>query len=200
MKFPATHQRMKMREIREPCHVKFMMLIDHNNVQNRSDEQVVQKTSLFSLSLCFLRARERGGRFGGGALFWGSGGVICKSLHAWKYVWLLMLFCRNNYQSSSLGLLRNCQLQRRHHYEGHCRDYHRHQYDRHCRFNIVIFILAAVKWRKLAWVGHIMRHDSLSQTFYQCTLEGGWCRFQQRKCWMDNIKEWTFLPMPFTCS
>ena len=28
------------------------------------------------------------------------------------------------------------------------------------------------------------------------TLEGGWCHGWQRKCWMDNIKEWTSLPMP----
>ena len=46
--------------------------------------------------------------------------------------------------------------------------------------------------------GHVARasHDSLSKTILQDTLEGGRRRDWQRKCWMDNIKEWTFLPMP----
>ena len=39
-------------------------------------------------------------------------------------------------------------------------------------------------------------HSSLSKTILQCTLEGGWCCGWLRKCWMDNIKEWTYLPMP----
>ena len=42
---------------------------------------------------------------------------------------------------------------------------------------------------------HVTRHDSLSKTILQGTLEGGWCRGWQRKCWMENIKEWTSLPM-----
>ena len=37
---------------------------------------------------------------------------------------------------------------------------------------------------------------SLSKTTLQGTLEGGRCCGRQRKCWMDNVKEWTFLPMP----
>ena len=39
-------------------------------------------------------------------------------------------------------------------------------------------------------------HDSLSKTILQGTLEGGWRHDRQMKCWKDNIKEWTFLPMP----
>ena len=35
-----------------------------------------------------------------------------------------------------------------------------------------------------------------SKTICQGTSEGGWCCGQQRKCWMDGIKEWTSLPMP----
>ena len=43
--------------------------------------------------------------------------------------------------------------------------------------------------------GHVSRHDNLSKTILQDTLEGGWRRGRQRKCWMDNIKNWTSLPM-----
>ena len=57
-------------------------------------------------------------------------------------------------------------------------------------------LLATVKRRKRAWFRHVTRCDSLSKTIDQGTLEGGQCRGQQRKCWMDHIKEWTSLPMP----
>ena len=53
-----------------------------------------------------------------------------------------------------------------------------------------------VKRRKLAWFGHVTRHASFSETNLQCTLEGGRRRGRQRKCWMDNIKEWTYLSKP----
>ena len=49
--------------------------------------------------------------------------------------------------------------------------------------------LAAVKRCKLAWFRHVTRHDSLSETILQGTLEGGPRHGRQRKCWMDNIKE-----------
>ena len=45
------------------------------------------------------------------------------------------------------------------------------------------------KRRKLAWFRHVTRHDSLSKTILQGTLEGGQCYGWQRKCWADNIKE-----------
>ena len=57
-------------------------------------------------------------------------------------------------------------------------------------------LLAAVQRRKLAWFGHVTRHDSLSKTILQGTMEGWQRRGRQRKWWMDNIKEWTHLPMP----
>ena len=57
-------------------------------------------------------------------------------------------------------------------------------------------LLATVKRRKLAWFGHVTRHNSLSKTILQDTLEGGRSRGQQKKCWMDNIKEWVSLSMP----
>ena len=50
-------------------------------------------------------------------------------------------------------------------------------------------LLATVQRRKLAWFGHVTRHDSLSKTILQGTLEGGRCIGLQRKCWMNNIKE-----------
>ena len=49
-------------------------------------------------------------------------------------------------------------------------------------------LLATVKRRKLAWFGHVTRHDSLSRTILQGTLEGGRRCVRQRKCWMENIK------------
>ena len=56
-------------------------------------------------------------------------------------------------------------------------------------------LLATVKRRKLAWFGHVTRHDSLSKTTFRGTLEGGLHCGWQRKCWMDNIIDWTPLPL-----
>ena len=36
---------------------------------------------------------------------------------------------------------------------------------------------------------------SLSKTILLGTLEEGWCHGQHRKWWLDNVKEWTSLPM-----
>ena len=55
---------------------------------------------------------------------------------------------------------------------------------------------ATVKRRKLVWFGHVTHHGSLSNTIPQGTLESGRRRGRQRKCWMDNVKEWTSLLMP----
>ena len=43
---------------------------------------------------------------------------------------------------------------------------------------------------------HVTRHNSLSKTILLGILEGGRCFSWQRKCWMDYIKKWTYLPMP----
>ena len=51
--------------------------------------------------------------------------------------------------------------------------------------------LATVKRRTLAWFWHVTCHDSLSRVILQGIVEGGQCPSCQRKCWMDNIKEWT---------
>ena len=44
--------------------------------------------------------------------------------------------------------------------------------------------------------GMVQACHSLSTTILHCILEGGRRRGRQRKCWMDNIKEWTALPTP----
>ena len=57
-------------------------------------------------------------------------------------------------------------------------------------------LLATVNRWKLAWFRYVTCHDSLSKTIPQGTLNGEWRHSQQRRCWMDNIKEWTYLPLP----
>ena len=55
--------------------------------------------------------------------------------------------------------------------------------------------LTTVKRQKLSWFGHVTRHDSLSKTSLQDTLEVGRRRGGQRKCLKDNVKELTSLTM-----
>ena len=50
-------------------------------------------------------------------------------------------------------------------------------------------LLAAFQRQKLARFRHVTRHDSLSKNILQGTLEGERRCGQQRKCWMDNVKE-----------
>ena len=57
-------------------------------------------------------------------------------------------------------------------------------------------LLATVKRWKPVWFGHVTSYNSLSKTILQGTLEDGWHHCRQRKCWVDNIKECTSLPMP----
>ena len=57
-------------------------------------------------------------------------------------------------------------------------------------------LLAKLKRRKLQWFGHVTRHDTLSKTILQRTVEGRRKRGRQRKSWLDNVKEWTTLSMP----
>ena len=57
-------------------------------------------------------------------------------------------------------------------------------------------LLATVRRRKLKWFGHVSRHDTLSKTILQGTVEGGRRRGRQRKSWLDNIKDWTNLGVP----
>lgn len=57
-------------------------------------------------------------------------------------------------------------------------------------------LLATIKRRKLAWFGHHTRHDSLSKTILQGTVEGGRRRGRPRLSWSDNIKDWMEMTMP----
>ena len=57
-------------------------------------------------------------------------------------------------------------------------------------------LLATVKRQKLAWFGHVTRQDNLTKTIFHDILEGWRRRGRQRKCWMDNTKEQTSLPIP----
>ena len=57
-------------------------------------------------------------------------------------------------------------------------------------------LLATVNRRKLQWFGHVTRHDTLSKTILQGTVEGVRKSGRQRKSWLDNVKEWTTLSMP----
>ena len=69
-------------------------------------------------------------------------------------------------------------------------------------------LVATVKRRKLAWLGHVTRYESsqkkTQKTNLQGTLEDGFAslphphthpRGGQSKWWMDNLKEWTSLPI-----
>ena len=75
--------------------------------------------------------------------------------------------------------------------------YHEHKTNEYVRNTVEGLVgpqeplLARVKRRKLQWYGHTTRHDSLSKTILQGTLEGGRRRGRQRKSWTDNIREWT---------
>ena len=57
-------------------------------------------------------------------------------------------------------------------------------------------LLAIVKRRKIAWFDYVTRQGSLSKAFLQGTLEGEKRFGRQRKCWIDNVKQLTSLPMP----
>jgi hypothetical protein len=56
-------------------------------------------------------------------------------------------------------------------------------------------LLATIKRHKLAWFDHVTRHDTLSKTIMQGTVEGGRKRGRQKN-WQDNVKEWTDLTIP----
>ena len=57
-------------------------------------------------------------------------------------------------------------------------------------------LLATVKRRKMAWFGHTIRHNTLSKTILQGTVEGSRRQGRPRKSWMENVKEWTNQTMP----
>ena len=48
-------------------------------------------------------------------------------------------------------------------------------------------LLATVKRTKLTWLGHVIRHDTLSKTFLQGTFKGEKCRGKYGKSWAESI-------------
>ena len=59
-------------------------------------------------------------------------------------------------------------------------------------------LLSIVKTRKLRWYGHVTRATGLAKIIMQGTVPGGRRRGRPKKCWHDNIKEWTELPLAKT--
>ena len=59
-------------------------------------------------------------------------------------------------------------------------------------------LLSIVKARKLRWYGHVTRATGLANTIIQGTVPGDRRRGRPKKCWHDNIKEWTELPLAKT--
>ena len=59
-------------------------------------------------------------------------------------------------------------------------------------------LLSIIKTRKLRWYGHVTRATGLANTIMQGTVPGGRRRGRPKKCWHDNIKEWTELPLAKT--
>ena len=55
--------------------------------------------------------------------------------------------------------------------------------------------LATVERRKFAWFRYVRRHDSLFKTTFHGTLKGGQRIGRQRKCWINNMKEWASLSL-----
>ena len=76
-----------------------------------------------------------------------------------------------------------------------CIHYWEHKTNAYVRRRVESFVgpqeplLATVKRRKLAWFGHVTRHDSLCKTMMQGTVEGGRRPERQRKSWIDSVKE-----------
>ena len=59
-------------------------------------------------------------------------------------------------------------------------------------------LLSIVKTRKLRWYGHVAQATGLANTIMQGTVPGGRRRGRPKKCWHDNIKEWTELSLAKT--
>ena len=57
-------------------------------------------------------------------------------------------------------------------------------------------LLTTVERQRLARCEHVMRYNGQCKTILQGTLRGRRRRARQRKCRMNNVKEWTSLSMP----
>ena len=54
-------------------------------------------------------------------------------------------------------------------------------------------LLAFLKMKKLKWYSHVVRHNSMSKSILQGSVEGKRQRGRPRKALLDNIKQWTKL-------
>lgn len=53
-------------------------------------------------------------------------------------------------------------------------------------------LFSTIKHRKIAWFGHVTRHNCICTTIMQGTVEVEW----HRKSLLDNIEEWMDMKMP----
>jgi hypothetical protein len=60
-------------------------------------------------------------------------------------------------------------------------------------------LLSVIKRRKLAWYGHLTRHDSLSKTILQGTVNGSRRRGGQRKTGLIKLKNGQASVFPLYC-
>ena len=51
-------------------------------------------------------------------------------------------------------------------------------------------LLSTVKRRKLSWLGHVCRNDTLPKIIQQGSVDGRRRRGRPRKSWKDKIREW----------
>ena len=71
-----------------------------------------------------------------------------------------------------------------------------------CTLLLIVACLTFLQHEKLRWYGHVTRATGLANTIMQGTVPGGRRRGRpkkkKKKCWHDNIKEWTEQPLAKT--
>ena len=60
-------------------------------------------------------------------------------------------------------------------------------------------LIETIKKRKLAYYGHIRRHDTLQRKILEGKIEGKRGRGRRRKSWIQNIEETTGLEINSCC-
>ena len=65
-----------------------------------------------------------------------------------------------------------------------------------CRIlNVKPSLLNTIQKRKLQYFGHITRHNTICKDILEGKIEGKRARGRQRRKWIDDIKDWTKLPL-----
>ena len=54
-------------------------------------------------------------------------------------------------------------------------------------------LLEMVITKKFKWFDHVIRYNTISKTFFQCTIYGKSMIGRPKMQWQDNILEWTVL-------